>query len=124
MKGETKCRCGCGMDITPEFRFFLESLDREMVRRTKREITINSGARCKAHNKAVKGSSNSSHVLGKAADIVIYDNNYLWHLLDVLFSVYHLKRQVDEYGNRGIWHIDTATEQDGFPYAQRIVAKY
>ena len=34
-------------------------------------IIINSAYRCEAHNKAVGGSSNSQHLLGKAADIVI-----------------------------------------------------
>jgi len=36
-------------------------------------ITINSAYRCEAHNSsdAVKGSKNSQHLLGKAADIVI-----------------------------------------------------
>ena len=34
-------------------------------------ITINSGYRTVSHNKAVGGSQNSQHLLGKAADIVV-----------------------------------------------------
>ena len=36
-----------------------------------KSITINSGYRSKEHNKAVGGSSNSQHLFGKAADIVV-----------------------------------------------------
>lgn len=32
-------------------------------------ITVNSGFRSEAHNKSVKGSKNSAHLMGKAADI-------------------------------------------------------
>ncbi len=34
-------------------------------------ITITSGYRCPAHNKAVGGAKESQHLLGKAADIVV-----------------------------------------------------
>ena len=36
-------------------------------------ITINSGYRSPKHNKRVKGSPKSQHLLGKAADIVVKD---------------------------------------------------
>lgn len=36
-------------------------------------VTINSGYRCKTHNKAVGGVSNSNHTKGTAADIVVKD---------------------------------------------------
>ena len=39
--------------------------------RVKRPISINSGYRSPAHNKAVGGVSDSQHVQGKAADIVV-----------------------------------------------------
>lgn len=37
-----------------------------------RAITINSGYRTPSHNKRVGGASNSQHLYGTAADIVIY----------------------------------------------------
>lgn len=37
----------------------------------KKPIKINSGYRCSKHNASVKGNPNSSHVEGKAADIVV-----------------------------------------------------
>ncbi len=36
-----------------------------------KSITITSGYRCETHNRAVGGSPNSQHLLGKAADIVV-----------------------------------------------------
>lgn len=36
-------------------------------------VTINSGYRCKSHNKAVGGSSFSYHIYGRAADIAVKD---------------------------------------------------
>lgn len=35
------------------------------------KITINSGYRSPEHNKAIGGATNSQHLLGKAADIVV-----------------------------------------------------
>ena len=35
-------------------------------------VTIVSGYRCKSHNKRVGGVSKSQHLLGRAADIVVY----------------------------------------------------
>lgn len=37
----------------------------------KESVTVNSGYRSKAHNKAIGGASASYHVLGMAADIVV-----------------------------------------------------
>lgn len=62
---EFKCKCGCGMDVQDELK--------EKIKRA-REIAgvpffINSGARCKEHNKKVGGTLNSSHIKGLAVDI-------------------------------------------------------
>jgi len=43
----------------------------EVTQGVERPITVNSGYRSKAHNKAVGGSKNSQHLYGKAADIVV-----------------------------------------------------
>ncbi len=37
----------------------------------KKSVTVNSGFRCKVHNKAVGGASKSNHLKGSAADIVV-----------------------------------------------------
>ena len=65
---EFSCGCGCGFDtvdveliqILEKLRAFFDS-----------PVTINSSARCRAHNRAVGGTKSSQHLLGRAADIVV-----------------------------------------------------
>ena len=68
---EFKCKCsaddgaGCGMDITSELKNLLDRA---------RSIAgvpfiINSGARCKNHNRAIGSKDTSSHTKGLAVDI-------------------------------------------------------
>lgn len=49
----------------------------QMVQRVRdhfgKPVIINSGYRCPTHNKAVGGASDSQHVKGTAADIVVQD---------------------------------------------------
>ena len=72
-KSEFKCQCGgkyCNgypADINPKLIDILEKLRAYFGK----PITITSGLRCKKHNKAVGGVSNSQHQYGKAADIYI-----------------------------------------------------
>ena len=71
-KSEFDCKCGCEMteDVLVNITKLANQL--QYVRdNVARPIDINSGYRCEAHNKAVGGSENSQHLLGKAADIVI-----------------------------------------------------
>ena len=71
---EFECKCGCEMpeDVLVNITKLANQLQyvRDCVAMP---ITINSAYRCEAHNSsdAVKGSKNSQHLLGKAADIVI-----------------------------------------------------
>ena len=69
---EMSCRCGCYMpkEVLNNVQKLANQLQyvRDCVAMP---IIINSAYRCEAHNKAVGGSSNSQHLLGKAADIVI-----------------------------------------------------
>jgi len=62
---EFECDC-CGE--APMSQPFLERLQilRDMYGSA---ISINSGYRCKAHNKAIGGSKNSRHMVGDAVDI-------------------------------------------------------
>lgn len=72
-KSEFKCQCGgkyCNgypADISPKLIDILEELRVYFGK----PITITSGLRCKKHNAAVGGVSNSQHQYGKAADIYI-----------------------------------------------------
>jgi zinc D-Ala-D-Ala carboxypeptidase len=63
---EFKCKCGCdAIRISP---FLLEKID---IARGKAGIPfkVTSGYRCKNHNRAVGGASDSQHVKGTAVDI-------------------------------------------------------
>lgn len=64
---ELQCPCcsACKMDKT--FLFKLQKL-REALGKP---LRVSSGYRCKTHNEKVGGVSNSKHLLGKAADIII-----------------------------------------------------
>ena len=65
---EFQCKCGCGtVKLHSELLRRLQAIRTE----TGRAAVINSGYRCPTHNKKVGGASNSQHLHGKAADIVI-----------------------------------------------------
>jgi uncharacterized protein YcbK (DUF882 family) len=67
------CHCSkCDKsDILPNVRL-VELLD-GVSEYFDKPITINSGIRCPAYNKAVGGASKSEHMYGEAADIVVKD---------------------------------------------------
>lgn len=62
---ETSCKCGCGKRISPELEELLDKIRAGYGS----PIKVTSGARCPAHNKAVKGAPNSLHMQGKAVDL-------------------------------------------------------
>jgi hypothetical protein len=68
-RSEFECKCGCKCDV----EMYTELLDiLQSVRdKYKKAVVVNSGIRCKTHNKNVGGVSNSRHLRGKAADIKI-----------------------------------------------------
>jgi len=63
---EFACNCGCGFDTVD---FELINICQEVADNFRDVVYINSGCRCKAHNKAVGGGKNSQHLLGRAADL-------------------------------------------------------
>lgn len=68
-RAEFRCNCGkCSCDtVDAELLKALEALRSHF----KAPITVNSGHRCKDHNRSVGGASNSMHLVGRAADIRI-----------------------------------------------------
>ena len=62
---EFECSCGCGTN--PIHIELVECL--QSVREKVGPLTINSGCRCKRHNNNVGGTSESSHLIGWAADL-------------------------------------------------------
>lgn len=80
---EFVCKCGCGQ--APMSEDLLKRLD------TARGLAgipfrINSGFRCKKHNSAVKGSKNSSHLRGLAADIACTSDRDRFILVEALIE--------------------------------------
>ena len=63
---EMECKCGCCKTVFDAG--LIRKLD-ALREDLERPVVINSGYRCARHNRAVGGSPNSQHLLGKAADI-------------------------------------------------------
>lgn len=62
---ETRCHCGCGMDIDPRLLAELNMLRQDVGF----PLVVVSGARCQKHNQAVGGARDSMHLRGLACDI-------------------------------------------------------
>lgn len=64
---EFACKDGCGYD-EPDKKL-VDALEVLRSKAGDKPLIINSACRCQTHNKAVKGSPNSQHLKGKAADV-------------------------------------------------------
>ena len=78
---EFECKCGCGKNDMN--KLFLHKLDNA---RSLADVpfVINSGFRCKKHNKNEKGSDTSSHPLGWAADIACSSSHKRYKIFEGL----------------------------------------
>lgn len=65
---EFSCKCGCGKTLVDDR---LVAILQHIRDHFGVSVNITSGCRCAAHNAAVGGDPNSSHVQGMAADIVV-----------------------------------------------------
>ena len=65
---EFSCKCGCGQDTVDAALIRILEIVRAHF---DSPITITSGNRCVLHNKAIGGASDSSHLIGKAADFKV-----------------------------------------------------
>ena len=72
-RDEFACKCGCGRAAINLYLVECLQRVRDIV---DVPIIINSGYRCPAHNKAIKGSQQSRHMLGLAADIRAHSEYY------------------------------------------------
>ena len=96
---EFACRCGCGMD---DIRMELVEMLQEARDFLGEPININSGVRCPVHNLAVGGKSDSSHLLGWAADPVLPRESDRYRY----FQAFH-KEGFRRFGfKKGIIHVD------------------
>lgn len=102
---EFTCHCGCGFDtVDAELLYVLIGLRGQF----NAAININSGARCIKHNKFVGGKKSSQHLLGRAADIDVYQI-HPDIVADHLESIYPGKYGIGRYN--GFTHIDTRAYQ-------------
>ena len=107
-KSEFDCKCGCEMpkDVLHQVQKVANQL--QVLRdATGKSITVNSAYRCEEHNKAIKGVSNSQHILGKAADIVVkgIEPSITFDLVDLLINE-------GEMLQGGLGNYDTFTHYD------------
>lgn len=102
-RSEFECKCGQCRGYDTVDSELLNVLERLRVFYGK-PITINSGHRCPEHNKAIGGSKNSQHLLGRAADIDIV-GIAPYQVQDILFHWYPDKYGIGCYSN--FTHIDT-----------------
>lgn len=106
-RDEFACKCGCGMDTVDAE--LLSILD-DIRFRFNAPVIINSANRCPEHNKAVGGSSNSQHLKGRAADIVVANVHSadVYEYLDLRYSqcglgIYDSFVHVDSRGTKARW---------------------
>ena len=102
---EFTCRCGCGFNtVDTELITILEDLRIHF----KQPITVNSGARCKDYNMLVGGKTDSQHLIGRAADILIKDTP------PRVVQFYLLEKYPEQYGI-GVYtnfvHLDTRSKK-------------
>lgn len=107
---EFACKCGkCGGYPVEPARKLVEMLD-SFRERVGLPVYINSGVRCKAHNAACGGSTNSRHMYGDAADIRC-DGKTPQQLYDIAcemlpnggVGIYSWGIHVDTRGNKARW---------------------
>lgn len=81
----------------------LELLEKVRTHFGDKPVTINSGYRCPTHNANIGGATNSQHLYGTAADIVVDGNKVLPS------AVY---AYLDPFHNGGLGSYDTFTHVD------------
>ena len=110
-KEEFNCNCGCEMpeDILENIKLLAVQLQK--VRDYyNRSITINSGYRCETHNEEIGGVSNSQHLYGKAADIVVEDTEPFEVHDDVLYMIKTCDLDIGGLGEYNTFtHVDIRT---------------
>ena len=88
-KSEFACQCGCGLDaIDPKLVNMLQAVRDKCGF----ALTVNSGCRCKEHNRRVGGKLDSAHLpnpdtgLCEAADIRMPSGVNMYHFLRACFE--------------------------------------
>jgi uncharacterized protein YcbK (DUF882 family) len=107
---ETECRCGCGMNISPQL---LEKLN-DAREAAGVPFVITSGARCVAHNRSIGGTPNSSHTRGLGVEIACSSSQARYAILKGLFSAGFARIGYNQAKNFFHCDIDESLPQDVF----------
>ena len=67
-RAEFACRCGCGHDTVDAELLTLCEVVRHLEGGP---VVVTSGHRCRVHNRRVGGASDSQHLYGRAADLIV-----------------------------------------------------
>ena len=103
---ELRCKCGACSGLLPEYISpDLVILLEKLRSRFNAPLRVSSGFRCPAHNKAIKGSTDSRHMHGDAADIRI-DGIHPSMVADAAEELVGDDGGVGRYPNR-FTHVDT-----------------
>ena len=118
MKGQTTCRCGCGSDLTPDMKWVLNGLEKDMQADLGAEYQLNltCGARCAKHNAEIGGVPNSAHILGRAADVGLTTSQERFSFLKNVLAK-NIRRIEDRLLNHSYCHIDIGQAPD---YPQNV----
>lgn len=115
---EMACRDGCGGENDPLIIADLKSLCANVLEPLRAKlgtpITVNDGFRCAAHNAAVGGVSDSQHLRGRAADIVVPG-----HSPELVAAMAH---HIDSVG--GIGTYETFVHVDDRPRSNGVIATW
>ena len=79
------CPCGCGLNIiNPQLVKTIDIVRDEYGY----PIYLSSACRCAKHNLEIDGKKDSSHLLGYALDIKVYNSTDRYGLLPILFKYF------------------------------------
>ena len=103
---EFACKCGCGFS-TVDAELLAVNID---IKKHfgNAVVIINSGCRCEAHNRAVGGAENSTHVRAIGADIIVSGVNS-YKVYDYVDKKFSDKYGVGKYNGRT--HIDVRAKK-------------
>lgn len=108
---EFVCKCGQCKSVPMHLKenIILLCQQLEKIRFYTGPIIINSGVRCKIHNKKVGGVANSQHLVGRAADIRVKN----MYIEDLYNKIQELRKQevikigyIQLYKEKKFIHID------------------
>lgn len=100
-RSEFACKCGCGYDtVDAELVVVLQDIADHFGE----SVIINSGCRCRAHNKAEGGGEFSQHLIARGADIDVVGVSP-HDVQEYLLKKYKNKYGIGRYNS--FTHIDT-----------------